>query len=191
METERLRLRPLTMNDLDELVALHAEPEVGGFMGSFDRARLIEWIRLAEADWAKYGYGRAAIVDRATGRFLGRTGLKRWPQFEETEVGWVLHPDAWGHGLATEGARACVQWGFQNLDVPYLTAMIRPDNARSIAVAERLGMRPLRSDTLLGEVVIVYSISREEWTAAAERSSPALRAASCGSTGSGSSCAAL
>ena len=135
IETERLHLRPVNMNDLDALVALHAEPDVERFMGLFDHPRLIEWIKLAEDDWAKYGYGRAAMVDRATGRFLGRTGLKRWPQFEETEVGWV----------------------------PYLTAMIRPDNTRSIAVAERLGMTSLRSDTLLAEPVTVYSVSSQSW----------------------------
>jgi RimJ/RimL family protein N-acetyltransferase len=164
IETERLHLRPVTIDDLDDLVALHAEPGVERFMGRFDRPRLVEWIRLAEDDWAEYGYGRVAIIDCTTGRFLGRTGLKRWPEFEETEVGWVLRPDAWGHGVATEAALACAGWGFQNLDVAYLTAMIRPDNARSIAVAKRLGMTPMRPDTLLGDAVIVHSVTRETWT---------------------------
>jgi RimJ/RimL family protein N-acetyltransferase len=136
IETDRLRLRPVTMDDLDDLAALHAEPGVERFMGQFDRPR---------------------------SRLLGGTGLKHWPEFSETEVGWVLHPDAWGQGFATEGARACVRWGFENLSVPYLTAMIRPDNARSIAVAEQLGMTPGRRDTLLGEAVIVYLITREAW----------------------------
>jgi RimJ/RimL family protein N-acetyltransferase len=163
IETDRLCLRPVTMDDLDDLVALHAEPGVERFMGTFDRATLAEWIALVGVDWAEYGYGRVAMIDRATRRLLGRTGLKRLPEFAETEVGWVLHPDAWGRGLATEGACACMRWGFENLTVPYLTAMIRPDNARSIAVAERLGMTPTRRDTLLGEAVVVYLITREAW----------------------------
>jgi RimJ/RimL family protein N-acetyltransferase len=53
-----------------------------------------------------------------------------------------------------------VEWGFQNLDLPYLTAMIRPDNGRSIRVAERLGMTPLREDIHMGQPVVVYSINR-------------------------------
>jgi RimJ/RimL family protein N-acetyltransferase len=163
IETERLLLRPLTMADLDELVTLHADPRVERFMGGFDRPGIIEWIGLAADDWATYGYGRAAIVDRGSGRLLGRSGLKRWPQFEETEVGWVLRPDAWGQGLATEAARAWLAWGFENLDLPYLTAMIHPDNAPSMRVAERLGMAPIRSDTLLGDPAVVYAVTREAW----------------------------
>jgi pimeloyl-ACP methyl ester carboxylesterase/RimJ/RimL family protein N-acetyltransferase len=169
IETERLRMRPLTAGDLDELVALHAEPEVMRFWGPFDRVKLIEWVQLTQRDWADRGCGRVAIIERATGRVLGRTGLKYLPEFGETEVGWVLHPDVWGCGFATEAARACAEWGFEELEVPYLTSMIDPENSRSIAVAERLGMTPLRNDVLLGDPVVVYSISREQWTATADR----------------------
>jgi RimJ/RimL family protein N-acetyltransferase len=157
IETDRLLLRPLTIEDLDELVAIHSEPDVVRFMGRFDRARLLEWIEHNDADWSQRGYGRLGIVERGTARLLGRSGLKYWPQFGETEVGWVLHPDAWGRGLATEAGGACVDWGFRYLDAAYLTAMIRPDNQRSIAVAERLGFTAMREDILLGDRVVVYS----------------------------------
>jgi RimJ/RimL family protein N-acetyltransferase len=96
-------------------------------------------------------------VDRESGRFLGRTGLKYWPQFEETEVGWVLRPDAWGQGYATEAARACLDWAFTELGLPFVTAMIAPGNERSIRVAERIGMEPIREDELLGDPVVVYA----------------------------------
>lgn len=168
IDTDRLLLRRLTADDLDELVAIHAEPEVARFMGTFDRVEATEFLQQNRRDWSEHGYGRLAVVDRATGRLLGRSGLKYFPQFRETEVGWVLRPDAWGHGLATEAGRACVAWGFGSLDAPYLTAMIRPDNRRSIAVAERLGMSPLREDVLLGEPVVVYSIERAAWSARAQ-----------------------
>jgi RimJ/RimL family protein N-acetyltransferase len=164
IETDRLVLRPMTADDVDELVAIHAEPQVARFMGDFDRAAALELVELNERAWSEHGRARLAVVDRATGRLLGRSGLRYWPQFRETEVGWVLRPDAWGQGLATEAARACADWGFQNLDIPYLTAMIRPDNVRSIRVAERLGMTPLRDDVLLGEPVVVYSVGREKWS---------------------------
>jgi RimJ/RimL family protein N-acetyltransferase len=172
IETGRLLLRKMTAEDLDELVAIHAEPEVMRFMGVFDHSKASEWLVQNHAEWSERGHGRLAIVDRATGRLLGRTGLKYWPQFRETEVGWVLRPDGWGHGFATEAARGCVNWGFQNFDLPYLTAMIRPDNRRSVRVAERLGMRPLRDDLLLEERVIVYAINREAWGRQKGRPSP-------------------
>jgi RimJ/RimL family protein N-acetyltransferase len=163
IETERLRLRPVTIDYLDEFVRLHEDPEVGRFMGTPDRQWLVEWVEGNEREWAELGYGRMVVLDRADGCFLGRTGLKRWPRFGETEVGWALRPEARGRGLATEAARAVLEWS-ERFELPYVTAMIRPDNAPSIAVAERLGLGPMREDELLGVAVVVYS------TAASARS---------------------
>jgi RimJ/RimL family protein N-acetyltransferase len=162
IETDRLLLRPLTTADLDEVVEMHAMPEVKRTMGAFDRASARERLERNELEWKERGHGLVAILERATGRFLGRSGLKYWPQFDETEVGWVLRADAWGHGFATEAGRACIDWGFRELTVPYLTAMIVADNHRSIAVATRLGMRPLRSDSLWELPVVVYAIARTD-----------------------------
>jgi RimJ/RimL family protein N-acetyltransferase len=160
IETDRVLLRPLTTADLDEVVEMHATPEVIRTMGTYDRAAAAVRLEHAEREWQERGHGLVAIIERATGRFLGRSGLKYWPEFDETEVGWVLRPDAWGHGFATEAGRACIDWGFEALEVPYLTAMIVPDNGRSIHVAERLGMQPLRTDLLMDLPVVVYSIGR-------------------------------
>jgi len=160
LETDRLLLRPLTTADLDEVAAMHAMPEVVRTMGTYGRASTRARLERNEQEWREYGYGLVAIVERATGRFLGRSGLKYWPQFDETEVGWVLRADAWGHGFATEAGRACIEWGFRSFDLPYLTAMIRPDNDRSIRVAERLGMAPVRPDLLFEVPVTVYSLGR-------------------------------
>jgi RimJ/RimL family protein N-acetyltransferase len=162
IETERLRLRAVTADDLDELVRLHRDPLVARFMGSPDREWLEGWLRSSEEEWVERGHGRLAITERRSGAFLGRTGLKYWSQFEETEIGWALRPEARGQGFATEAARAVVEWGFRELDPPYLTAMIRPDNSPSIAVAERLGMSPLREDKLFGVPVVVYAVERSE-----------------------------
>jgi RimJ/RimL family protein N-acetyltransferase len=156
IETERLRLRPVAVDDLDEVVRLYEDPDVARFMGTPDREWLVEWVKGSDGEWAELGYGRMVILDRAGGEFLGRTGLKRWPQFEETEVGWALRPEARGQGVATEAARAVLEWSEQ-FELPYVTAMIRPDNPASIAVAERLGLSPMREDELLGVPVVVYS----------------------------------
>ena len=160
IETDRLLLRPLITADLDEVAAMHAMPEVVRTMGTFGRASTRARLERNEEEWREHGYGLVAVIERATGRFLGRSGLKYWPQFDETEVGWVLRAEVWGCGYATEAGRACIEWGFGSLDVPYLTAMIRPDNDRSIRVAERLGMRALRPDVLFDLPVVVYSLGR-------------------------------
>lgn len=160
IETERLLLRPMGAGDLDEFVALHADPEVTRFIRPLDRGEAAERLRRDEREWSERGHGLFAVLDRAGGDFLGRCGLKFWPQFDETELGWALRRDAWGHGYATEAGRACVEWGFAELDVPYLTAMIAAGNLRSIRVAERLGFTHLRDDVLLGEPVVVHALSR-------------------------------
>lgn len=165
LETERLRLPRITLAELDELIAIHAEPAVARFMGPFDRAEAARWFDRNQQEWGELGYGRLGIVERTSRRFLGRSGLKYWPQFDETEVGWMLRSDVWGQGFATEAGRACLEWGFQEFEFPYITAMIRPDNDRSARVAERLGMTPLRTDVLLGQPVIVYSVERDRWRA--------------------------
>ena len=162
IETERLILRRLTVDDLDELAAIHADPQIVRFMGAPERHDT-EWLAAVDADWQELGYGRIAITDRHTGLLLGRTGIKYVPQFQETELGWILRREAWGRGYATEAARACADWAFRNFEIPYLISLIEPDNVRSIAVAKRLGMTPLRNDVLLGSPMVVHSLDRGSW----------------------------
>jgi RimJ/RimL family protein N-acetyltransferase len=166
IETKRLMLRPLRIGDLQEFFALQDHPDVLRFVRSLDRPEPRDWLQEAEREWEERGYGMFAVLNRADGRFIGRAGMKYWPQLDETELGWVFRRDAWGHGYATEAARACRDWGFCSLSVPYLTAMIQAANDRSAAVARRLGLSPLRTDVLLGTKVVVYALSRDDWAPA-------------------------
>jgi RimJ/RimL family protein N-acetyltransferase len=163
IETERLLLRELVMADLDEFVALHRDPEVVRYVRVLDHAQAEERLQSNEQEWEQRGHGMLAVLGRSSGRFLGRVGLKYWPQFQETEAGWLLRRDAWGHGYATEAARACIDWGFTGLPVSYIAAMIQPENTRSIRVAQRLGFESVREDVLLGDPVIVHAVKRESW----------------------------
>jgi RimJ/RimL family protein N-acetyltransferase len=162
-DTERLRFRRMTPADLDELLALHKDPDVAEFMGAYDRAGMEDYLRMVADEWAERGHGRLAVLDRESGRFLGRAGLKHWPQFAETEVGWVLRPEVRGNGYATEAGRAAIVWGLEAFDLPYITSYIQPVNVASVRVAERLGMTPIREDQLLGADVTVYAIDRENY----------------------------
>jgi RimJ/RimL family protein N-acetyltransferase len=160
LRTERLLMRPPGNDDLEDLVAFHDEPLVRKFFGPATREEVIEWIAIARGDWGERGHGRVVLLDRECGTFLGRSGLRHWPGLQEIEVGWSLTAAARGRGLATEAGRFWLDWGFHELDAPYFTANIAPGNTASIAVAERLGMTPLREDELHGEPVMVYALSR-------------------------------
>lgn len=153
-------MRPPTEADLDDLLALHGDPAMLRMFGETDREEVGQWIAQAEGDWAEKSYGRVLIFDRADGTFLGRGGLRHRPEFEEADIAWSLAAAARGRGLATESAQAWIDWGFEHLDFPYLTAMVNLWNDASMAVARRLGMERLREDELHGEPVIVYALRR-------------------------------
>jgi RimJ/RimL family protein N-acetyltransferase len=88
--------------------------------------------------------------------------LTLWPEWKEVEVGYVFERAAWGRGLATEAARALVDWAFANLEVEYVISAIQSENTRSQAVAARLGMDVARRDVTPATrtPVLVYSIHR-------------------------------
>lgn len=165
IKTERLLLRRMTIDDVDELVAIHADPEITRFIGPFDQVEAIDWVHRVDQNWHDHGYGRLAITDRTTRRLLGRTGLAYLPQFGETELGWTLRRDVWGRGYATEAALACMEWAFRDFEIAYLISLIEPDNQRSILVAGRLGMTPLRNDVFLDRQMIVHHMTRGTWLA--------------------------
>ncbi|TGN76408.1 N-acetyltransferase [Streptomyces bauhiniae] len=160
IETERLLLRPLRVEDADAFVALHSDDRVSRFIGTYTHQRALDRLTSIERQWAERGHGLCAVELKSSGEFIGRAGLNYWEMFDEVEMGWTLRAEAWGHGYATEAARACLTWGFETLDSAYFTAMIRHGNTPSVRVAERLGFTPLREDTLAGNPVTVYSIDR-------------------------------
>jgi RimJ/RimL family protein N-acetyltransferase len=103
----------------------------------------VQSARLA-AHWEQHGFGLWAATVAASGDAIGFVGLSHplWfpERADEFEVGWRLHPRAWGNGYATEGGRAALQSAWAELRLERVIAVIDPDNAPSLAVAERLGM---------------------------------------------------
>lgn len=162
LETPRLTMRPLTRAYLPDLVDMYEDPEVTRFLKSLDEAGHLQRLRESEEMWATRGYGRAAIHDRATGRFVGRGGLQYWAHFDEVEVTWALRREAWGQGFATEAGGAWLEWGLEHVEVPYVTAYIDPENTASRSVAERMGMAVLRADVQHDRRVLVYARARED-----------------------------
>lgn len=148
LRTDRLLLRPWRATDREPFAAMNADPEVMRWIGSGVlhpvasdelRARL-------RREWTRTGHGLWAIERSADGAFLGFCGLTApaWggPGVEgEIEVGWRLRRDAWGHGFASEAARAALGVAWEHLGLCATIALVHPDNARSLGVGERLGMR--------------------------------------------------
>jgi RimJ/RimL family protein N-acetyltransferase len=143
--TDRLRLRAWTTSpaDLARLTDLYGREEVQRWIGgtpSVPPAELVErWATVHSLD-ERYG---CWAIETGDGPPAGTVLFKPLPNgVGEVEVGWHLHPDSWGHGYATEAARAVIRRGFE-AGVPEVYAVVRPGNAASMAVCSRLGMEPL------------------------------------------------
>jgi RimJ/RimL family protein N-acetyltransferase len=166
LTTERLLLRGFQPGDQQPFAAIHADAEVMRHLG--DGRPLTPagaWRSLAVhvGHWHLRGYGNWAVVERATGRLIGRAGLwnpEGWPGLE---VGWLLARDRWGRGYATEAARAAVHHAFTTLDADHLISVIRPGNTASIRVAERLGESYERTTSVDGHEACIYGLPRSAW----------------------------
>jgi RimJ/RimL family protein N-acetyltransferase len=166
IQTERLVLRAFHADDTEPLFQLMQDPEVVRYIG--DRripTRQEVWRAIAGwiGHWALRGYGLWAVDDRESGELVGRIGLINPADWPGPEVGYTIGKRWWGLGLASEGARAAMDWGFRNGDFGELISLIDPDNAASISVARKLG-ESLKGETdLWGHRVLVYAITRDAW----------------------------
>ncbi|MGN6444635.1 GNAT family N-acetyltransferase [Amnibacterium sp.] len=143
--SSRLLLRHWREEDREPFAAMGADPEVmEHFPARLSHAESDAFIDRAGSTLEDRGWGLWAVEELATGRFIGFTGLNV-PGFEApflpaVEVGWRLRRDAWGHGYATEAARAALAVAFDDLELPEIVSFTAVSNIRSQAVMRRLGM---------------------------------------------------
>lgn len=166
VETQRLILRPHTVDDFDDEAAMWSDPEVVRYIGGTPSTREQSWARLLRyaGHWALLGYGYWAIEERETGRFVGEAGFADYhrtidPPLEGIpEIGWALAAHASGKGFATEAVRACVFWGQEHFPPgTMLACIVAPENRASIRVAEKCGFQLVRQVEYLGQPTSVYS----------------------------------
>lgn len=157
--TPRLRLRAFVQGDLDDYAAMCADEEVMRHIGAGGSVgRDVAWRQMALflGQWALLGYGMWALERRSDGRLIGRAGFLNPEGWPGNELGWLLARDAWGQGYAFEAASAALAFGRRELGLGALISLIRPDNTRSIRLAERLGAANGGPIELLGGSALVY-----------------------------------
>ena len=143
LETERLILRPTAAEDLDGWAELMADAEAARFIGGV-QTRAESWRAMASmaGSWALNGFGMFSLIEKDTGRWVGRVGPWRPEGWPGTEVGWSLHPGAHGKGYAVEAAAAAFHWAHHMLGRTETLHMIDPGNEPSARVARALGAEP-------------------------------------------------
>lgn len=179
LHTARLKLRHWRPCDRAPFAALNADPAVMQFLPArLSREASDAIAAAAAAHLERQGYGLWAVEALGGPPFIGFVGLNA-PSFEAhftpcVEVLWRLAHESWGHGYATEAARACLVHAFTVLKVPEVVSFTVPANVRSRAVMARLGMtRDLEGDfehprLLQGHALrphVLYRLTRAEWDA--------------------------
>jgi RimJ/RimL family protein N-acetyltransferase len=140
IETARLILREFTTEDAQAFHRLRSDRAIVELTGE----PALETVEEAREDLAAYpdyreqGFGRWACVLKSTGAVIGFSGPKYLPELDEVDVGYRFHEEHWGKGLATESARAVIDWVWRETNLPALTAYVLPQNAGSIRVLEKL-----------------------------------------------------
>ena len=161
LETDRLRLRHFTPQDLQIMYVLGTDPDVIKYADTPCKDLEEAWQRLEQgplADYKKYGYGRFAVEYKETGRVIGFCGIKYLPEIDLPEVGYRYLKEYWGKGIGTEAAQVCVDFARTDLKIEKLIALIIPENIASIRVAEKLGMTKGPLIHIYGEDAFQYEM---------------------------------
>lgn len=158
LETPRLALRPLRLEDFPGYAAIMASPRSVFMGGPYDLRGAWGMFCHDIALWSLYGHGALMIDIRETGTCIGQVGINHGPLFPEKELGWLLYDGFEGFGYATEASAALRDWARDAVKLPTLVSYFDPENHRSMAVSARLG--GVRDDTAPvqdeGDVVYRY-----------------------------------
>src|SRR5688572_2404971 len=142
IETPRLILRPPRLEDLDGWSEMMADEETARFIGGV-APRAVCWRQLTMmiGAWHAYGFAMFSVIEKSTGRWIGRLGPWQPEGWPGTEVGWSIMRDCWGRGYAVEGSAAAMDWAVDTLGWDDMIHSIDPRNLASQRVAEKLGSR--------------------------------------------------
>lgn len=141
LQTPRLILREFHLKDAENFYALNLNPNVVKYTGDppFQSISEAEEFLKNYNPYAAYGYGRWAVIEKETGKFIGWCGLKF--DGKETDIGFRFFEEHWGKGFATESAKACLAFGFTKLKLEEIIGRAMHENLASIKVLEKIGMK--------------------------------------------------
>lgn len=163
LRTERMVLRRLGEAHRADMIAFYGDAEVMAIRkyGARDAAAASLAVDVALEHWQAHGFGLFAAHDGVSGEFMGECGLRYVDDGDVIEVSYGLFPRFQGSGLATEGARACLEFGFCTLGLPLIVAFSRADNVASHRVLEKIGMEFMGREDRGTHGVVRYEARRE------------------------------
>jgi RimJ/RimL family protein N-acetyltransferase len=154
LETERTLLRAFTEEDTPALFAITSQKRVMRYVAHPHQSiqETAQYICSGFIPhYEKHGYGRLAAIDKETQSLIGFSGLKYLDDINEVDLAYVLHPDVWGKGLATEIANACLSFASKHIRIPRVISLTTPNNHASVRVLKKIGMHYERNRLYWGE----------------------------------------
>jgi ribosomal-protein-alanine N-acetyltransferase len=162
IETERLYLREMTVEDAENLYLLNLDTEVIKYTGdkSFENIENAKIFLQKYDHYEKYGFGRWAVLHKENHDFLGWCGLKYTVELDEVDIGFRFLKQHWNKGYATESARAALNFGFDKYELTTIVGRAMLENLASIKVLEKLGLKYVKSQNFNEENGVIYQIER-------------------------------
>jgi RimJ/RimL family protein N-acetyltransferase len=160
LETHRLMLREFTLDDAQIFYKLNLNPNVIKYTGNSAFKDIDEAKRFLEnySDYKDNGFGRWAVLNKSTDEFLGWCGLKYDKYLDETDIGFRFFENFWNQGFATESAKACIDYGFEKLQLTTIIGRAMKENAASIKVLEKIGLHYAKDFDFDGQEGVIYKI---------------------------------
>ncbi len=164
LETKRLYLREHTEADAENAFILNSDPEVIKYTGddSFKTIEEAKEFLLKYNHYKTYGFGRWAVIEKLTENYLGWCGLKYSPDLNEFDIGYRLMKKYWHQGYATEAAKACLEIGFKQFNMPAIVGRAMKENTASIKVLEKIGLSFLEERNCAENEGVVYIIHKKD-----------------------------
>ncbi|MCL4351981.1 MAG: GNAT family N-acetyltransferase [Firmicutes bacterium] len=167
LETERLRLRTMVYNDVDNLLRIFADPiAMQHYPRTRGRDEVMSWVERTQGKNRDYGVGMWVVESRDSGEFYGQCGIIPQLVHDDTiewEIGYALIRQFWHRGFAIEAALACRDLGFSQRHASHLISIISPSNLPSIQVAMKNGMTRRELTLWRGHQIAVYQITQDQW----------------------------
>ncbi len=164
LSTARLYLREMRPDDAEHIYLLNLNPEVIKYTGDPPFSDILEAKNfLINYDhYKKHGFGRWAVIRKQDEAFLGWCGLKYSTDINEYDIGYRFMKKHWGQGYATESAKACLHWAFENKNIVEIVGRSDIRNKASYKVLEKIGMSFWKNIKSGNQELLIYKISKTD-----------------------------
>lgn len=163
IETKRLILREFQPKDVHQIAPILANPQVMKFSptGILSALQTQEKIDGFITSYKEFGFGKWAVIFKESNQLIGYCGIaiEQIDNVTEREIGYRLHPNFWGKGLATEAASATIQYGFEQFKFTDIIGIVNPANTASVRVLEKIGMKSEKATIFHGFEIYIYRVN--------------------------------